>query len=115
MALTPITWQLIQKAVYWAPGSLDVYGKTSFSEPVEIDCRWDENFEKMMDEVGEEFVSKAEVMTDRDCKVGGYLMLGELESGIPSDPEDEREAFMIRSKKNTPSVDGTEILYQRYL
>ena len=38
-----------QKAMYWAPLELDDYGKPTYSDPIEIDCRWEDKVEEFIE------------------------------------------------------------------
>jgi hypothetical protein len=103
-----------QKAVYWPPdGGGSVRG---FSDPVEIDCRWEDVHELFLDERGTERVSNAKVYVDRDVSVGGLLRLGELATvPYPYDPMDEgnREessVYEIRKFEKLPDLKVREYL-----
>jgi len=90
---------LKQFAVYWEPsGDPDAYGNTSYSDPVEVKCRWETIQELMFAEDRQEFLANNYVLVDRDLVTGGLLWLGRLEdwSGTP-----------------VPTVDGVEVIKRR--
>lgn len=64
-----------QKAVYWAPVAADKYGKKSYEEPIEIDCRWEDCQEMYLDVNGNSAMSRARVYVDRKLEALGVLWL----------------------------------------
>jgi len=105
-----------QKAMYWAYTGTDGYGNPSFSDPVEIDCRWSEHQELYKDNSGEERVSRAVVYVDREVTMDGYLKLGELDSSsVSDDPRDYNDAFMIKQIANIPNMRATNYLRKAWL
>jgi len=75
-----ITKVLQQTAVYWAPGPLDKFGKGSFLAPVEIDCRWENTSQEVINSEGTRVMTKALVMVGGDVEVGGMLALADMDS-----------------------------------
>jgi len=69
----------VQTAVYWGDPTPDGYGGKTYSDPVEIPCRWDDTLEVIKDERGEEIICKAKVLVTQDLEEGGMLYLGTLE------------------------------------
>lgn len=93
-----ITRCRIHSAVYWVPvGMSQSESMKVTNAPVEIECRWDEETEELLDNKGDAFVSNAAVICDRLIIVGGYLYKGTLASlnGV-TDPTQIDLAFKIR-------------------
>jgi hypothetical protein len=65
-----------QTCVYWAPKAANRYGEPQYAAPVEVSCRWDDIQEVFVDATGNERVSRAKVMVDRDVALNGVLWLG---------------------------------------
>jgi len=103
-----------QTAVYWGNPRNTGY-KTEYDDPVEIKCRWEEKFQLVRDDKGDEVVSKAEVLVRKDFDIGGYLMLGETVN-LPSDtstPEEVTGAYQIVNLSKIPFVGSTEIFVRK--
>ena len=107
-----------QKAVYWAPESaesagddFDNYGQPQVTDPVVIDCRWEEVSEEFIDAQGTRQISRAKVYVDRDIIVGGILMLGVLgDITDESNPKENENAWEIRRFDKLPNLKATEYL-----
>lgn len=112
-----------QKAVYWPPESsesagddFDDYGQPQVSDPVEIDCRWEEVSEEFIDATGTRQMSRAKVYVDRDVKVGGILMLGILSDITdPVNPKKNENAWEIRRFEKFPDLKAKEYLRTAFL
>lgn len=65
-------------ATYWAPTGEDKYGKTSFSTPVTLTCRWEDRVEQILNKKGSEIVSKSRIYISEpaDVSIDGYLFFG---------------------------------------
>lgn len=106
---------MIHKAVYWAPPTNDGWGKPTFADPVEIDCRWEDTSKLFMSKEGKETVSRSIIYTETALELDGYLWKGEeadLDSDEGEDPRKLDKAYIIRSVAATPSIDGTVTLYE---
>ena len=118
-----ITRMLKMKAVYWPPESsesggddFDDYGQPQVSDPVEIDCRWEEVSEEFLDAQGTAQISRAKVFVDRDVEVGGILMLGLLADVTDLvNPKENENAWEIRRFDKFPNLRVTEYLRTVYL
>ena len=91
---------LNQTAVYWASPVADGRGGHTFTEGVEVSCRWEDKAVQFVAPTGEEELSRAMVFLGQDVDLGGYLFLGELDdltSAAGEDPTEEDDAFIIRS------------------
>lgn len=107
---------LNQTAVYWAKTGVDTYGHPTFSNPVEIKCRWEDTINEVVDASGTTVLSKTKVLVDRDVTIGGVLCLGELESGMTSlNVENYDNAYEIRVFGKVPDVEAQEFVRMAYL
>lgn len=101
------TQSMTQAATYWAPGSNDGFGGTTFAAPVSILCRWQDQATLFRDTQGREVVSDAVVYPDRALAVGGRIALGSHEDANPVDSAKE-----IRQAFQSPSLSNTEVLHK---
>lgn len=108
---------LKKKAVYWAPTGSDKFGKTTFADPVEIDCRWDEDAKLFLTEEGKQEVSRALVMVSVDTQRRGMLKLGTLDDLVanPSTPYQNAEVYEIRGFKKLRKLSREEYFRQAIL
>ena len=107
---------LNQTAVYWAKAGVDNYGNPTFSDPVEISCRWEDVINEVVDASGTTIISKTMVLVDRDVLVGSALRLGELDSAMTSENvEDYDDAYEIKVFGKVPDVDAEEFVRTVYL
>jgi len=105
-----------QKAVYWAPAGPNEFGKPTWENPVEIDCRWTDKQEEFIDPNGEQQMSRAKLIVDRDILVQGVLWLGLLINVVDSDdPKNNDGAWEILLYSKLPDKKGTRFLRQAYL
>lgn len=107
-----------QTAVYWAPASLDSFGKHTFGVPVEVDCRWQDSVELVRDGSGAERCSVSKVFPDRALSTGGFLYLGELtdlSDAEKADPKTVTNASEIIAVQDIPSLDLGERVYTAWL
>ena len=68
-----------QTALYWGTPVNDGYGGTTYADPVEIKCRWDDTIKMINNKQGEELISNAEIITNEELEEGGLLYLGTLD------------------------------------
>ena len=103
----------VQTAVYWGAPIPDGFGQKTFTNPVEISCRWDGDLTlkatSNQQAPGQVEDSHAKVLVTQDLQVGGYLMLGtlnDLDSGeiVPTTIEG---AYQIIRFVKTPMVRKT--------
>jgi len=108
-----------QKAVYWRRLEADEYGKYSFDDPVEINCRWDDDSREERKPGAEVFITAAVVYVDREMSEGDMLQKGEISSDERADPHaknpDGNQAYEIMKFKITPNLKNTENLYTAML
>lgn len=109
---------LNQTAVYWGSPAPDGYGGYTFAEAVEIDCRWVDTTEMIMDAKGENVVSRASVQVAQDLDVDGMLFLGtlnDLDSSQEEDPTTIPTAYRIKRFDKTPTIRGNSFYRAAYL
>jgi len=107
-----------QTAVYWARSSpaFDAYGKPLYEDPIEIDCRWEDVNELFVDSQGEQQTSSCKIMTLVDLVVGGFLMLGSLDSTLDLvTPSNNEGAWEIRSFSKTPDRKARKFVRTAYV
>lgn len=84
--------RLKQKAVLWAYYDTDGNGEPRVSDPVEIDCRWEDITSQMLSENGEPVQIEAEVFVDQAIAVRSVIWKGSLED-LPSTPTALKEVY----------------------
>lgn len=105
-----------QKAVWWERSdTANRHGKFTFSEPAEIDCRWDDSMSEFRTETGQVLISQATVYPDRILKEGDKLRKGEMETDEPSDPTLLKTAFEVQRFEQIPNLKNTETLFIAHL
>jgi len=105
-----------QRCVYWAPSTLDDFGKPTWHTPVEIDCRWTDEIEEFINPLGERELSRAKLIVDRDLEIKGVVWLGELVDVVDAIvPKNNPNAWEILQTKKTPNFRGNKYLRQVYL
>lgn len=105
-----------QKAVWWERSlTADRFGKFSFSEPAEIDCRWDDSGSEYRDKEGQVAMTQATIYPDRVLKEGDKLRKGEMATDEPEDPTNLLTAFEVQRFEQIPNLKNTETLYIAHL
>jgi hypothetical protein len=104
-----------QKAIWWSHISIDEFGKPVYTTPVEVDCRWDDMNEQFINANNDQEISKSILIVDRDMRLKDKLKLGELDSNISTDPDNEEDVWEVRLFNKIPSVKGTKFLREVYL
>lgn len=95
--------QLNQKCVYWGNPVNDGYGSYTFDDPVELDCRWVNTTDVVIDAKGNEVVTRASVQLSQDVVYLGRLWLGELDD-LDSDADPMVLGRQIIRFDKTPTV-----------
>lgn len=101
---------LKQKATYWI-GEPDGYGGYTWSDPVVIDVRWQENRELTKDSEGNEVVSNTQVWTMENIPYEAKMYKGETTETNP----DNLDTYDIIKKANRVDLDGNEDGYKVWL
>lgn len=96
-----------QSATYWAPGAPDGFGGKSFSAPVTIKCRWTFKEDMIINDQGDEILSRGFLYSDTVIALGGYLYLG---VSATADPTTIQDAFIALKKLDTPSLNNSQTL-----
>ncbi len=108
-----------QTAVYWGNPQPDGYGGSTYDDPVEISCRWDEKINMIRSTQGEEVVSKAEILLTQDVDENGLIFLGDLDdlgSSVEENPETSDRTWKILRFDKTPLFQSsTEFVQKAYL
>lgn len=100
-----------QFAVYWEHHGNDDSGQPLFDPPIEIKCRWDDVHEVFLDLNGNDQVTNAKVMVDRDVVVQGQLWLGRLQDlTSQSVPIENQGAYAIRRFEKTVDKKGKKFV-----
>lgn len=121
--MSVITRMRRQMAVYWALASseslgedFDDHGQPQWTDPVEIECRWDDVIEEFVDAQGTKRVSRSVVYVDRDVRVGEVLMLGSLSDVTePANVLENDGAWQVLRFDKMPNLKATEFLRTAYL
>jgi len=102
-------------AVYWSPLGLDSFGQRTYNAPVEIQCRWSEKNDRVIDSHGEEALSRAMVIVGQDVVPGGVLLHSELDSSVDDTPSNNTGAWEIIRFDKIPNKRNTKYLRKAYL
>lgn len=106
---------LNQTLTYWAPSAVattDLYGKPTFSAPVQLSCRWEDRTEQLKDKKGEEFISKSRIFLNDDVDLDGYVFLG---TSVSITPSLLTGAYEIQQKGRQPDLRNIRNLTVLYL
>ena len=127
-----ITKMRKQTCVYWAfknteSGGIayDNYGQPQWTDPVEIECRWEDVNKEFMDAVGTRQLSNAIVYVDRAMKPGEVLfkgLLADLSVAEKAAPKSAEGAWEIKQYDELPTLryksatpDENQLLRTAYL
>lgn len=92
-----------EKAVLWRFAGMDRESKPLVYDPVEIDVRWEETREDVLNPLSGQMVTKsANVVVDQEIALGSIMWLGEL-ADVPA-TGDFRQVIEY---KQTPNYDNT--------
>jgi len=105
-----------QDAVYWPTEDVDAFGKPSWGSPVVIKCRWESSRETFINANGDEEVSRAKLIVDRDIEEKSVLLLGTLANVTDQDnPKENDGAWEVRLFMKTPDAKAKRFLREVYL
>lgn len=104
-----------QKAVYWQRGPVNSFGQFTYSDPVQIKCRWDDGFAEYISKTGTREASTATVYVDRPMAVGDQLFKGVVDDIDPVLTPLQNEAHEIKAFDITPNLKNKENLYTAYV
>jgi hypothetical protein len=105
-----------QQATYWEPGSVDAFGRRTFTtDPVLVACRWQDQENMIRTPQGNEIVTDSVVYVGQVVAEGGRLALGDFTEDAYGDPADVPGAREIRRVATSPSLDATRQLTKAWL
>lgn len=111
---------LKQKLVYWQKTGTGASGQSTYGQPVEVDCRWDDLQEEVQMIDGRKIISNAHVLTQTPLALGSLVMKGTLADWkamptYPRIPTKNQGAFEIFKTGGTPDLKGRPLLDEAYL
>jgi len=109
----------VQTAVYWGTPQSDGMGGFTWSAPIEVNVRWDDKSQLVINKDGKEVQSDAEILTNAELVYNGWLVLSDLETlnGAYSDisnPRNIEGARQIMAKDKIPFVKSTDDFLRKY-
>lgn len=99
-----------QTAIWWDASTPGEFGKPTYAVPVEVSCRWEDIAEEFINPNGDVEISRSKLFVDRDMKVKDKLKLGDLDSTINNDPDDNEDVWEIRGWGKVPDLKGRKFL-----
>jgi hypothetical protein len=106
-----LTTMLQQTCVYWAPSTPDRNGRTTFIDPVQLRCRWEEVREAYQAKDGTTAVASSKVFVESDVLEQGILWQGTLATVVDAvNPLRNPRAHVIRSFSKLPTLYPDEYL-----
>ena len=106
---------LKQKAVYWAPGTLDGFGGMTFLDPVEIPVRWTDVQKLFVNYEGVEVLSRSKLMVDQDLEVKGMISLMDLVDISSNQSPFDNNAFEVKAFMKMPDVKARQYVRMVWL
>jgi len=109
---------LNQTAVFWGSPTKDGNGKLSFSDPIEIDVRWEDKMELFLNLEGKQELSQAIIYSETDMEIDSYLYLGELtdlSTGEKAEPITLESSHPVKQFKKTVDIGGTIYVRKTWL
>lgn len=104
---------MIHTITLWTPsGTLDVFGKITYNEGVQIIGNWKNKIQLLVNSEGREISSNTKVLLDQPIPNESYLYFGEIL--LNTEPEKLEGAFKLIHNNWTDGNCG-EILYKAYL
>jgi hypothetical protein len=102
--------------VYWGSPTPDGRGGMNFSDPVEIQCRWQSSSKVVRDAKGNQIVCVAEVLVADDLAEQGKLYLGtmdDLDSDELDDPRLIIHAYSIQRFEKIPMFKSADTFVRK--
>ena len=97
-------------ATYWPPGAPDGFGGVGYGSPVTLHVRWEDRADLFRDAQAREVISNAVVYLPENVELRGFLAKGASAAAVPVP-----EAFEIRARHVTTSLDGRWTLHKVWL
>jgi hypothetical protein len=110
--MTLYTRNMNQTATYWPFASVDGYGQSSFSSPVQILCRWENKAVLFRNAQGQEMTSQSIVYPAVEIGVKGYLKRG---TDATADPVGLDDAYEVQQVNRSPALDNSKELLKVFL
>lgn len=98
-----------QPMTYWAPGAPDGFGSRSWTAPVTIYCRWQDQSDREIDDTGVEFVSRAVIYPTQTLELHGMVYKG---ISSATDPMTLDDAYTIRSVRQSENPSGSIVVHK---
>ena len=117
----------IRKAVYWGNPQQGGSGDFTYDAPVEIDCRWENRNQLLIEDKGDQLGARGIIYLTQDVDERGMIYLGTLDSlydliefdssaGALDDPQEVPGALMIKQFSKIPALHSTtEFIRKAYL
>lgn len=106
----------IHKAVWWEQDGTDGYNRPKYKAPIEIACRWEGKFQKIVNVNAEEVMSSSTVYVDRAMKPDDVLLRGLLSAVTDlEEPLKNRGAGLIIGFSDLDTLKGKDTLFTAYL
>jgi hypothetical protein len=108
----------VQTAVYWGNPHADGFGDMAYDTPVEIKVRWTDVNDVVLNNKGQEVVSKAHVLLSDDLDIDGYLWLGTISTlpdGVTNPIQVSGSGTIIKVSKTPLLKSTTEFVRNIYL
>lgn len=104
---------LTHEATYWAPGTPDGFGQSSYATPVPVSCRWEDKAVMFVSPAtGKQEISSSRVFMDASVALDGFLYLG---TSAATDPKTVTGAKRIAAVKRISDLSDSSTLYTVYL
>lgn len=109
-----LTSKLPQVATYWAASkTTDRFGKPTYSQPILVNCRWEDANELFQSKQGEERTSKAKVFCASELDIDGWLAPGDQTN--KSDPLTADKGWEIQGLSTFPNLRNLQQLTVAFL
>ena len=113
--MVDIKRHLNQTLVLWVRGANDGYGGYTYSDPVEVDCRWSEVQERFINGAREEKISNAIVQIDQDINLGDMIYLGTLNDLDSADGPGDVQSYPVQAYKKIPNLKGSQFIRKVFI
>jgi hypothetical protein len=100
---------LTDTITHWSSGASDGFGGLSYSTPVQISGRWQDETDLHQDLAGEEFISNAVVYTSIELAENDWLYLG---TSAQANPQNQSGAYRIKRRFATSTPNDTITVYK---
>jgi hypothetical protein len=108
---------LNQKCVYWGSPAPDGYGGYTYTDPIELDCRWEDIGMVENTALTVQFQIRSEVQLAQDVDEEGMLLLGtidDLDSDAFNDPVSAGADKIVRFDK-IPTMKGDHFYRKAFI